>query len=110
MGADGDGTLAASDMSAIMEHTRSVYFLDDNEMAVLTSDNIELTDFDGVPIEKEITRITWNPIQAQKSGSWGGLIATLVLVPLAVFVISNTIIKHHEGTAASAAWNCPIIV
>ena len=64
----GTGTLAASDIAAILEHTRNVYFLDDGEMAVLSDDSIELTDFDGNPIEKEITRITWNPIQARKEG------------------------------------------
>jgi glucosamine--fructose-6-phosphate aminotransferase (isomerizing) len=64
----GSGTIAASDIAAILEHTRSVYFLDDGEMAVLDEDSIELTDFDGNAIEKEITKITWNPIQAQKDG------------------------------------------
>jgi glutamine---fructose-6-phosphate transaminase (isomerizing) len=64
----GSGTLAASDIAAILDHTRSVYFLDDGEMAVLDHDSIELTDFVGNPIEKEITKITWNPIQARKEG------------------------------------------
>ena len=65
---DGKGTLAASDIAALLDHTRDVYFLDDGEMAVLTEDSIELTDFDGRPIEKAITHITWNPVQAQKEG------------------------------------------
>ena len=65
---DEKGTLAASDIAAILEHTRDVYFLDDGEMAILTADEIELTDFNGQPIDKEITHITWNPIQAQKGG------------------------------------------
>jgi len=65
---NGAGSIAASDIAAILEHTRDVYFMDDGEIAILTEDTIELTDFSGNPIEKEITHITWNPIQAQKSG------------------------------------------
>jgi len=63
-----NGTIAASDVAAILEHTRDIYFMDDGEMAVMSKDGIELTDFDGAPIEKTITHITWNPIQAQKGG------------------------------------------
>jgi len=62
------GTIAASDISAILDHTKDVYFLDDGEMAILTESGVELTDFSGNPIEKTITHITWNPIQAQKGG------------------------------------------
>ncbi len=65
---NGAGSIAASDIAALLEHTRDVYFLDDGEMAILTEDTIEITDFDGKPIDKSITHITWNPIQAQKSG------------------------------------------
>jgi len=62
------GTIAASDISAILDHTRDVYFLDDGEMAVLTENSVDLFDFDGNALSKEITHITWNPIQAQKEG------------------------------------------
>ncbi len=65
---NGAGGIAASDISAILEHTREVYFLDDNEIAILDGESIELTNFDGDSIEKEITHITWNIDQAQKGG------------------------------------------
>ncbi len=65
---NGEGSIAASDTAAILEHTRDVYFLDDGEMAILDREKIELTDFDGDSIDKPITHITWNPVQAQKEG------------------------------------------
>ncbi|HDS30551.1 MAG TPA: glutamine--fructose-6-phosphate transaminase (isomerizing), partial [Firmicutes bacterium] len=64
----GTGGIAASDIAAILEHTRDVFFLDDGEIAVLDGEKIELTDFDGNTIEKSTVHITWNPIQAQKGG------------------------------------------
>jgi glucosamine--fructose-6-phosphate aminotransferase (isomerizing) len=43
-------------------------FLADGDMAILTLAGVELTDFDGNPIQREITRIQWDPIQAEKGG------------------------------------------
>jgi glutamine---fructose-6-phosphate transaminase (isomerizing) len=58
----------ASDVPGILNHTRNVYFLADGDMAVLTLDGVKLTDFDGNPIDRKITHIQWDPIQAEKGG------------------------------------------
>lgn len=58
----------ASDVPGILHHTRNIYFLADGDMAILTLRGVELTDFDGNPIERELTRIQWDPIQAEKGG------------------------------------------
>ncbi len=58
----------ASDIPAILSHTRDMIFLDDGEIAVVTSENIRFTDFQGVSRTKNPTRITWDPIQAEKAG------------------------------------------
>jgi glucosamine--fructose-6-phosphate aminotransferase (isomerizing) len=58
----------ASDVPGILHHTRNIYFLADGDMAILTLDGVKLTDFDGKPIKREITRIQWDPIQAEKGG------------------------------------------
>src|SRR6202789_3654711 len=58
----------ASDVPGILHHTRNIYFLADGDMAILTLAGVELTDFDGNPIERAITRIQWDPIQAEKGG------------------------------------------
>ena len=58
----------ASDVPGILHHTRNIYFLADGDMAILTLDGVHLTDFDGNPVKREITRIQWDPIQAEKGG------------------------------------------
>jgi len=58
----------ASDVPGILHHTRNIYFLADGDMAILTLSGVELTDFDGNPIERAITHIQWDPIQAEKGG------------------------------------------
>ena len=65
----GEGeSFVASDVPGILHHTRNIYFLADGDMAILTLAGVELTDFDGNPIERKITRILWDPIQAEKGG------------------------------------------
>ncbi|PYS35107.1 MAG: glutamine--fructose-6-phosphate aminotransferase, partial [Acidobacteria bacterium] len=58
----------ASDIPAILEHTRDVFFLGDGEIAVMTKDSVRVTDFSGNEIKPEMQRITWDPIQAEKGG------------------------------------------
>jgi glucosamine--fructose-6-phosphate aminotransferase (isomerizing) len=58
----------ASDVPGVLHHTRNIYFLADGDMAILTLGGVKLTDFDGNPIERAITRIQWDPIQAEKGG------------------------------------------
>ncbi|MGA2340931.1 MAG: glutamine--fructose-6-phosphate transaminase (isomerizing), partial [Terracidiphilus sp.] len=65
----GEGeSFVASDVPGILHHTRNVYFLADGDVAILTSAGVKLTDFDGNAIERELTRIQWDPIQAEKGG------------------------------------------
>ncbi len=61
-------SFVASDVPGILHHTRDIYFLADGDMAILTLAGVELTDFDGNPVTRKITRILWDPIQAEKGG------------------------------------------
>jgi len=58
----------ASDVPAILSHTRDMFFLSDGDMAVLTPDGVHLTDFDGKPIKRQVSHILWDPIMAEKGG------------------------------------------
>jgi glucosamine--fructose-6-phosphate aminotransferase (isomerizing) len=58
----------ASDVPGILHHTRNLYFLADGDMAVLTPEGVRLTDFEGNTIERQVQRILWDPIQAEKGG------------------------------------------
>jgi glucosamine--fructose-6-phosphate aminotransferase (isomerizing) len=58
----------ASDVTALLSHTRDIYFLHDGDMAILTPAGVQLTDFDGKPVTREIQHVTWDPIMAEKGG------------------------------------------
>jgi len=65
----GEGeSFIASDIPGILHHTRNVYFLADGDMAILTREGVKLTDLNGKPVERAITHIQWDPIQAEKGG------------------------------------------
>ncbi len=65
--ADGDRFLA-SDIPAVLEYTRDVIYLEDNEMVLLTDSAVEITDLQGQPADKEVRHIDWNPVAARKEG------------------------------------------
>ena len=58
----------ASDVPAILSHTRDMIFLADGDMAVLTKDGVHLTDFNGRPGKRPPSHILWDPIMAEKGG------------------------------------------
>ena len=58
----------ASDVPAILYHTRDLFFLGDGDLAVITPSGVQLTDFDGHPITRQVQHITWDPIMAEKGG------------------------------------------
>ena len=58
----------ASDITAILEHTREYYCLERGEIATLDGKGIHFTDLHGEPVEKELMVATWNVESAQKGG------------------------------------------
>jgi glutamine---fructose-6-phosphate transaminase (isomerizing) len=58
----------ASDVPAILSHTRDMFFLSDGDMAILTPEGVHLTDFEGRPIKRQVSHILWDPIMAEKGG------------------------------------------
>ncbi len=58
----------ASDVAAILQHTRQVVYLDDGEMAVLTRDGYRVFDLDANDVAKDVNRIDWDLDQIEKGG------------------------------------------
>ncbi|HOQ10385.1 MAG TPA: glutamine--fructose-6-phosphate transaminase (isomerizing) [Syntrophomonadaceae bacterium] len=58
----------ASDIPAILGRTNQVYIMEDNELAVVTADEVKITDLEGRPINKEVFTVTWDPVAAEKGG------------------------------------------
>jgi glutamine---fructose-6-phosphate transaminase (isomerizing) len=63
-----DEYFVASDVPAILYHTRDLFFLADGDLAVITPEGVRLTDFSGQPITRQIQHVTWDPIMAEKGG------------------------------------------
>src|SRR3954469_15423278 len=58
----------ASDVPAILAHTRDVIFLEEGDFAVITKKGVELTDRSGNRLERTVRRIEWTPTMAEKNG------------------------------------------
>ena len=63
-----DEYFMASDVPAILYHTRDLFFLADHDLAVLTPNGVKLSSFDGHPVSRRVQHITWDPILAEKGG------------------------------------------
>lgn len=68
IGVGEDENLIASDIPAIIEHTKKAIYLDDNQIAVVTRNDIKITDLDGNIVEKTVEHLPWEPIALSKMG------------------------------------------
>src|SRR5215212_386322 len=63
-----DEFFVASDITAILAHTRDMVFLGDEEMAIITRSGVQFTDYAGRAVSKTTQRVMWDPIAAEKGG------------------------------------------
>ena len=68
LGLGEDGNYLASDVPAILKHTRRVIYVGNLEMARITPEKAEVIDLNGDVVEKEVTEITWDAEAAEKGG------------------------------------------
>jgi glutamine---fructose-6-phosphate transaminase (isomerizing) len=56
----------ASDIPAILEHTRRVVFLESGQMAVVTREGLKVSTLDGTPVKYQVHPVAWDPVSAEK--------------------------------------------
>src|SRR6187399_1308426 len=74
----------ASDIPAILAHTRDVVFMGDEEMAIITPSGVEFTDYSGRAVSKKSTRVVWDPISAEKAGYKHFMLKEIFEQPMAI--------------------------
>ncbi len=61
-----DEMFVASDLPAILEHTRQMVFLESHQMASISAEGLQVLTLDGQPVEHEIHSVSWDPVSAEK--------------------------------------------
>ena len=68
LGQGDKASFLASDIPAVIPHTREMISLHDGDFAVLSEEGIQVVDLDGRPIDREFQTIGWDPVSAEKGG------------------------------------------
>jgi len=102
--ADGEYYLA-SDVAAIVEHTRQVIYLDDGEMAVLTPDGFHTATISHKPVEKEVHDVDWDLSQIEKGGYEHFMLKEIMEQPDAVRNAMRGRLLVDEGLARLGGLN-----
>ena len=93
VGKSAEGSLIASDVPAILDSTRTVYYIDEMEIAVLTADEIRFYNIDQEEIEKEPTEIKWDAKAAERGGYEHFMLKEIHEQPQAVKATLNAYVK-----------------
>jgi glutamine---fructose-6-phosphate transaminase (isomerizing) len=87
----------ASDVPAILSHTRDLFFLGDGELAIITTKGVEVSNFEGEPVAPQVQHITWDPILAEKGGFRHFMLKEIFEQPRAVRDSFMGRISHNLG-------------
>ena len=86
----------ASDVTSILSYTKNVIYLDDKEIAVLTKNDAEIFDLDGIKKNKKVHEIKWNAESAQKSGYKHFMLKEIYEQPRAIADTLNERIENNR--------------
>ena len=88
----------ASDIPALLAHTRDMVVLEDEDVAVITRHGVEISQIDGAPAERAPTRILWDPILAEKGGYRHFMLKEIYEQPRAVADTLRGRVQPEGGT------------
>ena len=86
----------ASDVTALVSHTKNIIYLEDGEFAELTSDRVTVYDFTGIPVEKKVSRVVWDIEAAEKGGYEHFMLKEIMEQPNALKATIEPRIKDGE--------------
>ncbi|HUU50567.1 MAG TPA: glutamine--fructose-6-phosphate transaminase (isomerizing) [Nitrospinota bacterium] len=87
----------ASDIPAILGHTREAFFLEDGEIAILTEEGVKISDLMGRPKSKEVKKVLWNLVMAEKSGYKHFMLKEIYEQPRAIWDTFRGRISQETG-------------
>src|SRR5580704_1068579 len=92
-----DEFFVASDVPAILYHTRDIVFLADGDLAVVTPEGVRFSDFDGKPVQGKVQHVTWDPIMAEKGGFKHFMLKEIYEQPRAVRDTALGLVSQETG-------------
>jgi len=95
----------ASDIPALLEHTRDVIFMEDGDLAVVMKERVELFDRSGAPAKRPVRRIDWTPGMAEKGGHKHFMHKEICEQPRAVADTLRGRVLRSEGTVHFDGWS-----
>ncbi len=98
----------ASDVPAILEHTKEIIYLEENEVAILSRDEVIVTNLDGKVIPKKATHIQWDIAQAQKQGYPHFMLKEINEQPAIIHNLLGARMKKEENEIAFEEQNIPL--
>ena len=100
-----DEYFIASDVSAILAHTRQVVYLDDGEMAVLERNGYRIVDLDAVEVTKKVSRIDWDLAQIERGGYAHFMLKEIFEQPATIENTMRGRLLDDEGTSKLGGLN-----
>ena len=92
-------SFVASDVMAMLAHTRDVTYLEEGDVAVVTQHDLQLTDIEGRPVSREPATITWDELAAEKSGFPHFMLKEIHEQPQAILDTMRGRYSHETGEA-----------
>ena len=102
IGITGEGTYLASDVPAILDHTRDVYYIDNLEMARLSPGAAEFYNLNGDVVQKNVTHIDWDAESAEKGGYEHFMMKEIFEQPRVVQDTLNSFVRNGAIDLSSA--------